>query len=578
MSAASAVTTRFVDAAQRHSRAFGTAVAVGLAIVASARVVGTFRVFSATMDEPAHIAAGLEWLERGTFGFGGEHPPLGRVAAALGPYLDGVRLNGRNELEIAMRQILFENGGYVHNLFLARLGMLVFFLVAIAGVLVWTDRLYGGPAALVAGVLFTTTPTVLAHAGLATTDMPLLAMLLWTVFALTAFVERPSIVRGAGVGLATGLALVAKMSSLLFVPTAFVTIVIARLAFGRRQSSDAAVAAQADGQASTRLRVALGLGLAACIALLVVWATYRFTVGRRFASVIPGGVIVLAPDYFASIGALVRHNAGGHAGYSLGEFRTNGWWYFFPFALSVKTPIPLLLLTVLGALAVARRAWATREWRLVVPIAVAAAIVLASMPTTINIGVRHVLAIYPLLAMTAAYGCVELWRQTRWRAVAPSVAAGLVAWQVVEAARAHPDYLPYFNDFAGRHPERLLLDSDLDWGQDLLRLADTVRVSRIRDITVAYYGSTDMRRMIPADAHFLRPYEPVTGWLAVSETYLANPNPEFAGYRWVRTLTPVAQVGKSIKLFYVPPRANALRDGSGAPAPRADAARSRASP
>ena len=211
-------------------------------------------------------------------------------------------------------------------------------------------------------------------------------------------------------------------------------------------------------------------------------------------------------------------------------------------------------------------------------IAVAAAIVLASMPTTINIGVRHVLAIYPLLAMTAAYGCVELWRQTRWRAVAPSVAAGLVAWQAVEAARAHPDYLPYFNEFAGRHPERLLLDSDLDWGQDLLRLADTVRVSRIRDITVAYYGSTDMRRMIPADAHFLRPYDPVTGWLAVSETYLANPNPEFAGYRWVRTLTPVAHVGKSIKLFYVPPRSNASPDGAGAPAPRADTARSRASP
>lgn len=539
-------------ATTRYSRVVGTAIAVCLTIIAAARVVATYRVFSATMDEPIHIAAGLEWLERGTFGFAGEHPPLGRVAAALGPYLDGVRLNGQQELEPAMRSVLFENGGYVHNLVLARFGMLAFFVLAIAGVLLWTKRLFGGPTALVAAALFTTTPTVLAHAGLATTDMPLLATMLWAVFALTAFVEWPTVARGAAVGLATGLALVAKMSALLFVPTALVTILIARIMFGPRLPTDRDAGSRTDAPVARR-RVALGVALAGLIAVLVVWSAYRFSVGNRFGSVIPGGIVVPAPDYFASIGALARHNTEGHAGYTLGEFSTRGWWYFFPFALSVKTPIPLLLLTLVGAVAVVRRAWATREWALVVPIGVAVALLLAAMPTAINIGVRHVLAIYPLLAMTAAYGCLWLWRDARSRSVARGVATALVVWQAAASTRAHPDYLPYFNELAGRHPERFLLDSDLDWGQDLLRLADTVRVRQIRAITVAYYGSTDMRRVLPAVAHFPPRDTPVTGWLAVSETYLSNPNPQFAEFRWMRALTPVARIGKSIKLFYVPP-------------------------
>jgi hypothetical protein len=87
-----------------------------------------------------------------------------------------------------------------------------------------------------------------------------------------------------------------------------------------------------------------------------------------------------------------------------------------------------------------------------------------------------------------------------------------------------------------------------------------------------------MRRVIPAVAHFPPRDTPITGWFAVSETYLANPNPQFAAFRWVRTLTPVARVGKSITLFYVAPPTGAQTGAGTARSAEVNAARSRASP
>ena len=136
----------------------------------------------------------------------------------------------------------------------------------------------------------------------------------------------------------------------------------------------------------------------------------------------------------------------------------------------------------------------------------------------------------------------------------------------MSSATAHPDYLAYFNELAGRHPERLLLDSDLDWGQDLLRLADAVRVRRIQSISVAYFGTADIPRVVPADVRLLSAGEHVTGWIAASETFLANPNPVYAGYKWLNELTPTARIGRSIKLFYVAPPANGSETDAAPPA------------
>ena len=84
--------------------------------------------------------------------------------------------------------------------------------------------------------------------------------------------------------------------------------------------------------------------------------------------------------------------------------------------------------------------------------------------------VRHILIVYPLFSIAAGFGAVSLWHHTAHRRWARSATVLLLGWLVVTSVRAHPDYLPYFNELAGSQPERILVDSDLDWGQDLLRL------------------------------------------------------------------------------------------------------------
>jgi len=257
------------------------------------------------------------------------------------------------------------------------------------------------------------------------------------------------------------------------------------------------------------------------------------------------------PELVDGMRELAEQNSHGHPGFLLDEYRTTGWWYFFPFGVAVKTPIALLVLTIVGAIAAVRTARARGDWRYVAPIAAAVAMLAASMTSRINIGVRHVLPIFPLLAITAAIGAVGLWNLTRHRAAARAVVAALLVWQVGASARVHPDYLPYFNELAGAHPERLLRDSDLDWGQDLLRLADTVRARGIDTLHIAYWGKAQVPRLVPAVTRPFGAADHPVGWVAISEQWLSHANPEYAGFRWLRSMKPVARVGKSIKLYRI---------------------------
>ena len=149
------------------------------------------------------------------------------------------------------------------------------------------------------------------------------------------------------------------------------------------------------------------------------------------------------------------------------------------------------------------------------PAVLAGTILLVNLPTSLNIGVRYMLPLYPLLALTAGAGVVWLWRYRR-------AAVVLLAWTAVASAAAHPDYLAYFNELGGTHPERILVDSDLDWGQDMARLASELQRRRVPYLHMAcLYTGDDTRLGLPAwDS--LEPYQPVTGWVAVSQTMLKN--------------------------------------------------------
>jgi hypothetical protein len=130
----------------------------------------------------------------------------------------------------------------------------------------------------------------------------------------------------------------------------------------------------------------------------------------------------------------------------------------------------------------------------------------------------------------------------------------LLAWQLVASFRSHPDYLAYFNELGGEHPERILVDSDLDDGQDLKRLADTLRSRHVPVVWLAYAGSATVAEHGLPPVRWLQPHQRVTGWVAASLYSIklgSLDRPGHDDFAWLEEYTPVARVGRSIRLYYI---------------------------
>jgi 4-amino-4-deoxy-L-arabinose transferase-like glycosyltransferase len=570
------------------------ALVCGLAV---ARVAATHAVFSATADETQHIATGVAW-------YGGEldlwsapnqwymltNGPLARAAVGLGPRLAGVR-------ETSLRDILYAGPGYEATLTSARRGVLPFLVLLI--VLTWwaARRQFGDVAGLASALAVSTLPPVLAHAGVATTDVAAAATYVLAVILLLRWLEAPSPARAAVLGLGVGLALATKMSVMTLFPAALV------VATHRRLTEGAARLEPPRAWTARGAELALGLGAAG----LVVWAVYRFSFGRPAALADPAtmrllvdhcvsgdatrrlvtsalNVPVPAPQTIDGLLVLCALNRPGmSASYLLGRITEDGFPLFFPVALLVKTPLPFIALAVLG-LRAAVRDRAPARWRRLAPALVALTILLSVLPSRINIGVRHVLPLYPLLAIYVGPALASLWNAARPR-LGRGLALALGAWQLAIPFAAAPDYLPWFNLLAGRHPEDVLLDSDLDWGQDLLRLERVLAERGVSRMSIAYFGPSDLCRHHLPPGRWLRPYERVTGTVVISEMYLkgvASPyyvdgdycdrkqlspfsHPDYDQFAWLRAYTPVARVGASILIYEIPPEPLTARPGPPSP-------------
>ena len=516
------------------------ALAIALCSIAAGglRIASTYTQLGLTFDEPQHFASGLEYLAKHVYRYETQHPPLARMMTAVLPYLDGARPSGNPDRESEGVGLVIHSRNPDRFLALMRAGILPFFFLAALVVFSWARYSFGAAAAALATLLFTLLPPVLAHAGLATTDMGPVACLGAAFFALVLWAEEPTWKRSVWLGLAGAAAALAKFTALGYFPA---TAILALLAWalvvkpGRAQCFQLA-----------RAR-APGLLLAASVGALTIWAVYFFSFGP-----LPGGGPSLpAPEFFDGIRTALRHNSEGHPSYLLGMHGTTGWWYYFPVALAVKTPIAFLLLLLPGVwMCVSGRA---RVGSLL-PIAFALGILLPAMAGRVNIGVRHILPIYLGLSVIAAAGLMRVARTTAVGALV------LVLWMAISGALAHPDYLAYFNETVGSEPEKVLVDSDLDWGQSTKPLA-----RRLQELgaTQINFGVRNGRSAyleiwpgLPKIAP-IHPAQPAEGWTAISPTidkttqyglYFRYPNIQ----PWFDTLTPRERVG-SYLLYYLPP-------------------------
>jgi hypothetical protein len=187
-----------------------------LIVVAVLRIALTTVVFSQTIDEPVHILCGLEWLALGSYTIEEQHPPLARIALAIGPYLAGSRPPPTADSENMWstgNQGLLGSENYLLTLSLARLGILPFFVAACALLAAWGSRWFGAEGAIIAMALLTTTPPLLAHAGLATTDMASAATVFIALGSLFAVIGNATWKTAAAAGCCVALALLSKFSA-----------------------------------------------------------------------------------------------------------------------------------------------------------------------------------------------------------------------------------------------------------------------------------------------------------------------------------------------------------------------------
>jgi 4-amino-4-deoxy-L-arabinose transferase-like glycosyltransferase len=538
-----------------------------LLVAGAARTAATYHVLSITYDEPTHYSTGLEYLTDHGYRLETQHPPLERAMGALIPYLTGARSSPETRVapQVPERQVARELLGKVMQAqfrpdsrtdeLLARMrwGVLPFFLVAGLVVYEWTRYSLGKAAAVLATALFTLTPTVLAHAGLATTDIALTACLTAAFLALVRWVETPSPHRALVLGFWTALAVLSKFTALLYLPSAALLALVGFVAIARPGMSALA------GLARARLAT---FALAVATGALVIWAGYWFSFGATPWS---GGLRMPAPQLFDGLKAVLEHNQSGHNAYLLGQVSNSGFWYFFPVALAVKTPIAILLLAGLGLVL----CWKRRLPRAWTAIAFAVGIVAPAMAGHINIGVRHILPIYASFAMLGALGWLELIKPARGR-LGLLAAVVLVAWPACAGILQHPDYLSYFNELAGRRPELILADSDLDWGQSSKRAS--ARLSELGatavtmfcsdkiefdQFTAQMYGFPPLKRFWPQG--------PNSGWTVISPTAVSafgggwqnsvtvmKDGQPVSVRPWYQLVEPTERVG-SLLLYYFPP-------------------------
>ena len=414
--------------------------------------------------------------------------------------------------------------------------------VALAAlVYAWSRSLFGTAGGMVSLVLAVFSPALLAHGGLATSDMAAALTFTLALAAWWRLCHRVTAVRVLAAGGTLGLLALAKFSALIFAPVALILVGLRLLrpaplpcALGpwrsRRRGPGRAAALAAGGLA------------AAAVAVALIWAAYGF----RFAAMAPpaetGGqlldrwdtalitrpVIVgldraeglptqeaamlrptaltaliawtrdhrLLPEAWLLGLASVDHYARFWPSYFDGEFRSTGWPGFFPMVFLLKTTLPVLglLAAALSLAAFGRRAGPRRRaaYRLAPLLVLLLAYWLIAIASSLNVGHRHLLPTYPLLyILLGGLGAAAARSRSRLGAAAVGLA---LAWHAAESWRARPDYLAYFNEFAGGpdHAHLWFVDSSLDWGQDLPGLKAWLDThARGEKVVLSYFGSGD---------------------------------------------------------------------------------------
>ena len=418
----------------------------------------------------------------------------------------------------------------------------------------WASELYGGISATFALLLFIFCPNILAHSGLITPDMLITCFTFISVYYLWKVVKDGTWSNILLCSLALGCALLSKYTALLLFPIYFILSIIILI------SHEEIVLPH-------RFPFSKYLMKNGITARILRWGSLLFVVTMIALCVLSLGYMFHFEYYVkGTIYQLIHAEAEeGHPAFLMGMYSSRGWWYYYLVAFAIKTPLPLLILLLLSFIFYKKHPHRDfmNQTFLLVPVFVYF-FFFSVMP--ICIGLRYILPIYPFLFVQA---CMTTdFRYKGWRVFIKILVVVLCFWYIKSSLGIYPHYLAYFNETVGG-PDKgynYLVDSNLDWGQDLKGLGIYMKNKGIQKIHLSYFGTADPQYYginyewmpsfyLPGD-HYYRDNRrgdftfPDSGIVAISATNLQNVyfrNKTF--YNWLKKYNPIDKIGYSIFIY-----------------------------
>ena len=513
-----------------------------------------------TYDEPDHFGAAVEWTQYGDLRWSPDAPPLSGLLAGLPFRFIHVHVPVADQAipdfyaQTVGQDILYRAGNNGQHLIeIARMPMIAFTLLVVLVVFFFGRLLWGTAGGLLAAAVASLDPTLIAHGHLVTTDMPLAGFMLaasWLLYLAHMASGRRSFWLLFAAAACVGGALASKFTALPVVP-AYMLL--------------AAVPALRSGPLLQRLVRGVGrAALLAVVAISVVWLVYLMvdpSLSYTRVSSAPSGTkgllvsiaqhVPFPAPFRDGLATQIALDAAKRDAFLLGHRYLGGRVNYFPLLLLIKTPLATLALMLLGLFMVMRRRSKESLKRLLFLLAAPLTGLVFAMASNTNLGIRHILYIPLFGAVLCGAAAVQPLRLRR------IVAVGyLVVFLAVSSLIAYPSDLAYVNEAfgSGSHGYRQLSDSNIDWGQDLIRAKPALaKLARTQPVWLAYFGT------VPPSAYGIKARAPDPnnlqelrgGILAISVSLINTWQP--GTYDAILTgLTPFAQIGHSILLYRIP--------------------------
>ena len=576
-------------------------IASGIIIISLILAITSFWDDSLIVDEIPHVGSGYSYVKKLDYRLNPEHPPLAKALATF-PLLFLELKQNAFQTKFWLKDIngqwdfgrffIFQSGNNTDLITkVVKFPILIFFIIAAVLIYKWASRLYGKFAGLTALTLFSFSPTVLAHSRFVTTDVPALFGMLLATFFFIKYLQEPNKKNFWLAGVTFGVAILTKFSTFLIVPYFLLLAVVFGLTKKPKKFHVSKFTLQ------TILIFMIGF-------ILIVWPVYylftfnypperqaadtEFILGsfgnRTLANInefiADKSVIRALGQYMLGLLMVGQRAVGGNTTYFLGEVSATGWRYYFPVVYAIKEPLTWWILVVIALLYLAwqvKKPSGIKNFGLIikefiknyfVEFAMLLWLVIywtTSIKSNLNIGVRHLLPTYPFAIILVAGQISRL--RNKLRTDSKKILCSmfyvlcsiLMGWYVFESVRVWPYYLTYFNQLAGGPSGgyRYVVDSNLDWGQDLKRLSQWVEKNNIEKIHLDYFGWSDPIYYLGPKFQWLTAgqYKNAQdfidktggGYLAVSATFFmgSRGDPE-KSYAWLQRYEPVAVIGNSI--------------------------------